>query len=98
METTTKFSEEEMKSIQLIQQEYQNKVMQFGQVELEKIVLKQREESLAQADANIKDEFTKLQDKEKELIKTLNEKYGPGTLNPQTGEFRPAEQVSAIVS
>lgn len=98
MENTTKFSEEEMKSIQLIQQEYQNKVMQFGQVELEKIVLKQREESLAQADANIKDEFTKLQDKEKELIKTLNEKYGPGTLNPQTGEFRPAEQVSAIVS
>ena len=98
METTTKFSEEEMKSIQLIQQEYQNKVMQFGQVELEKIVLKQREESLAQADANIKDEFTKLQDKEKELIKTLNEKYGPGTLNPQTGEFRQAEQVPAIVS
>ena len=98
MENTTKFSEEEMKSIQLIQQEYQNKVMQFGQVELEKIVLKQREESLAQADANIKDEFTKLQDKEKELIKTLNEKYGPGTLNPQTGEFRPAEQVPAIVS
>ena len=98
MENTTKFSEEEMKSIQLIQQEYQNKVMQLGQVELEKIILKQREESLAQADANVKDEFTKLQDKEKELVKTLNEKYGPGTLNPQTGEFTPAAQAPAVVS
>ena len=90
MESKVKFSEEELKSIQSIQQEYQNKVMQFGQVELEKILFKQREESLIQLETNVKAEFSKLQEKERELVKTLNDKYGPGTLNPQTGEFTPA--------
>ena len=90
METTTKFTEEELKSIQEIQQEYQNKVMQLGQVELEKIFLKQRQESVEKLDESVKSEFSKLQDKERELVKGLNEKYGPGTLNPQTGEFTPA--------
>ena len=90
METTTKFTEEELKSIQEIQQEYQNKVVQLGQVELEKIFLKQRQESVEQLDINVKGEFAKLQDKERELVKGLNEKYGPGTLNPQTGEFTPS--------
>ena len=90
METTTKFTEEELKSIQEIQQEYQNKVMQLGQVELEKIFLKQRQESVEKLDEGVKSDFAKLQDKERELVKGLNEKYGPGTLNPQTGEFTPA--------
>ena len=90
METTTKFTEEELKSIQEIQQEYQNKVVQLGQVELEKIFLKQRQESVEKLDGTVKEEFSKLQDKERELVKGLNEKYGPGTLNPQTGEFTPA--------
>ena len=90
METTTKFTEEELKSIQEIQQEYQNKVMQLGQVELEKIFLKQRQESVEKLDESVKSDFAKLQDKERELVKGLNEKYGPGTLNPQTGEFTPA--------
>ena len=90
METTTKFTEEELKSIQEIQQEYQNKVVQLGQVELEKIFLKQRQESVEKLDESVKSDFAKLQDKERELVKGLNEKYGPGTLNPQTGEFTPA--------
>jgi hypothetical protein len=29
------------------------------------------------------------QDKERELVKELNEKYGPGSLDPETGVFTP---------
>ena len=90
MEPTTKFTEEELKSIQEIQQEYQNKVMQLGQVELEKIFLAQRQKQVSKLDENVKAEFTKLQEKERELTEGLNTKYGPGSLNPQTGEFTPA--------
>lgn len=102
MEEKKQFTEEELKSIQQIQQEYQNKVVQFGQIELEKIYLKQRENSINELEKNVKDEFLKLQEKEQVLVKSLNDKYGPGTLNPQSGEFTPAppqvQQTAPMVS
>jgi len=39
-------------------------------------------------DADYKD----IQDKERELVQQLNEKYGPGQLDPQTGVFTPVPQ------
>ncbi len=83
-----KFTEEEMKSINDIRLEYQNKVIQFGQIMLEEKLLNQQFEKLDILRENIGKEFEKLQEKEKELVKILNNKYGQGTLNPQTGEFK----------
>lgn len=94
MAEQVKFTEEEMKSIQQIQQEYQNKVMQLGQLELEKIVFNQKQEQLFKLEDDIRAEFKILQDKEKQLVDALNVKYGVGTLNPQTGEFTPSPKVS----
>ncbi len=83
-----KFTEEEMKSINDIRLEYQNKVIQFGQIMLEEKLLNLQFEKLDILRENIGKEFEKLQEKEKELVKILNNKYGQGTLNPQTGEFK----------
>lgn len=83
-----KFNEEEMKSINDIRLEYQNKVIQFGQITLEEKLLNQQFEKLNSLRKGIEKEFEKLQEKEKELVKILNNKYGQGTLNPQTGEFK----------
>lgn len=93
MEEKKQFTEEELKSIQQFQQDYQNKIVQFGQIELEKIYLKQRENSINELEKIAKDEFVKLQEKEQVFVKSLNDKYGPGTVNPQSGEFTPAPQV-----
>jgi len=35
-------------------------------------------------------DYSDLQGKERELVKQLNEKYGPGSLDPATGVFTPA--------
>lgn len=87
MEPQIKFTEEEMKSIEQVQQSYQTMITQFGRLELEKLALEKVEQSL-------KEEFKKLQDAEKQLVANLTAKYGEGTLNPQTGEFSPAPKVS----
>ena len=34
-------------------------------------------------------DYVGLQEKEQEIVRKLNEKYGPGTLDPQTGVFTP---------
>ena len=35
-------------------------------------------------------EYEEVQQKEQEIVQKLNEKYGPGQLDPQTGVFTPA--------
>ena len=37
----------------------------------------------------VEQEYEGVQQQERDLVKTLNEKYGPGSLNPETGVFTP---------
>ena len=52
-------------------------------------MLSQQQEGLEEAEVQLESDYITLQDKERELVKTLNEKYGPGSLDPQTGVFTP---------
>ena len=40
--------------------------------------------------AELEGEYEEVQQKEQEIVQKLNEKYGPGQLDPQTGVFTPA--------
>ena len=40
-------------------------------------------------------DYKEMQDTERELVQQLNEKYGPGQLDPQTGVFTPVPQEEA---
>ena len=40
-------------------------------------------------------EYEEVQQKEREIVEKLNEKYGPGQLDPQTGVFTPIPQQEA---
>jgi hypothetical protein len=37
-------------------------------------------------------DYSENQQKERDLVKELNEKYGPGQLDPKTGVFTPVPQ------
>ena len=39
------------------------------------------------------DEYENVQQQERDLVAKLNEKYGPGSLDPQTGVFTPTTEV-----
>lgn len=77
-----KFSEQELNSIKELQKEYNKLSIALGQLELEKMVLKTREETLYST-------FKTISEKEQTIIQDLNSKYGVGSLNLETGTFTP---------
>ena len=93
----TKFSEEELKSLQDLQNSYQQKQLQFGQLEVQRLLVSQQLEQLDNAKAKLEVEYGEVQETERTLVQSLNEKYGPGNLDPATGVFTPtpvAEETS----
>ena len=87
-----KFTEEELKSLSDLAQGYQTTQAAFGQLRVQKILLQQQSEGLEEAEIKLEADYTSLQDNERDIVKQLNEKYGPGSLDPQTGVFTPAPQ------
>ena len=93
----TKFSEEELKSLQDLQTSYQQKQLQFGQLEVQRLLVSQQLEQLDNSKAKLEVEYGEVQDTERTLVQSLNEKYGPGNLDPASGVFTPtpaAEETS----
>ena len=88
-----KFSEEELKELGDLQQSYQDKQAQLGQIAVQKIILNQQIEAIDNRQAELEGEYEEVQQKEREIVEKLNEKYGPGQLDPQSGVFTPAPQV-----
>tara|TARA_R100001460_G_scaffold57372_1_gene97089 strand:- start:518 stop:826 length:309 start_codon:yes stop_codon:yes gene_type:complete len=90
-----KFSEEELKSLQELSQSYQNIQASFGQLKVQKILNQQQADALEEAEVKMDADYKDIQDNERKLVEELNEKYGPGQLDPQTGVFTPAPQEEA---
>ena len=86
-----KFTDKELESLSGLAQGYQTTQAAFGQLRVQKILLSQQQEGLEEAEVKLETDYITLQDKERELVKELNDKYGPGSLDPQTGVFTPAE-------
>ena len=85
----TKITNEEMQSIKAIQDKYTALGVQLIQL---KLARKSGEEYLKQLQEQEESLSTELEDnnnKEKDLADTLNQKYGVGSLDMQTGEFTP---------
>ena len=84
-----KFSEEELKELGELQQSYQDKQAMLGQIAVQKIILNQQVEAIENRQAELEGEYEEVQQSERDLVQKLNEKYGPGQLDPQTGVFTP---------
>ena len=88
----TKFTDDELKlkSLQDLQNSYQQKQLQFGQLRVQKLLLSQQVETLQTQETQLEVEYGEVQETERKLVQDLNEKYGPGNLDPATGVFTPA--------
>ena len=84
-----KFSEEELQSLQELQNTYAGISTQFGQLKVSKMNLLRQLDSLEQSEEALEKAWEDNRQKESELVQSLTEKYGPGSLNPQTGEYTP---------
>jgi hypothetical protein len=80
-----KLSEEVLNSIKELQQSRQVVVLELGEIALAKLSLEDREGSAENF-------LAEMRAKEVELTKTLEQEYGKGTINLETGEFTPIEE------
>ena len=88
-----KFTDEELKSLGELSQGYQSIQSAFGQMRVQKILLEQQKDGLEEAEGKMEADYAENQQKERDLVKELNDKYGPGQLDPASGVFTPTPQV-----
>ena len=93
-ESEIKFSDEELQSLRSLQEGYQEKSAQFGQLKVQKLLIQQQLDALEETEVQFESDYSDLQKQEQEIVKQLNEKYGPGNLDPATGVFTPIPVVA----
>jgi len=87
---TKKLTNEEITKVQDIRKNYVSIQTAFGQLHLTKINL---EKQLSQIDANyetLSTEYEKTQEAERNLVQSIQDKYGVGSLDIETGTFTPS--------
>ena len=87
-----KFSDEELKQINEVADTYSSLQTELGNLSVQKILVDDRIQAIQDREAEIRKEWKKNQVTEQDLVKTLSEKYGEGTLDPKTGEFIPVDK------
>lgn len=85
-----KLTTEELEQVNKMAQMFQQTVFEIGSIENEIHNAEQHIAKLKKQKQVLFDDLTSLETKEVELATTLREKYGDGTINPQTGEVTPA--------
>ena len=86
-----KFTKEELSSLQSLKDSYSNVELSLGKIEVARIQTEQRLEQIENEKLRLETEYTQTQIQENELVSELNEKYGAGNLNPETGVFTPSK-------
>jgi len=85
-----KFTEEEMNGLQVVREKYSNIQMQLGSLKMQQIAHEKNAERLLETEESLMSALDDLTKEEQDLAKDLNDKYGPGSLNPETGVFTPS--------
>ena len=85
-----KFTDEEVTQIKELRDSTEEKVAQFGQLKLEKILTQQRLDQLNELEPKLENEYVQLQTKERDLVETIKKKYGVGTLDLDKGVIIPS--------
>jgi hypothetical protein len=89
MSDVIKFTDEEMVSIAKLQNDYQQSIYMLGQIDLEKTDLEQQLKDLNTRRNEIFENWKKTQQDENNLLSTLSQKYGDGSLSLKDGTFKP---------
>jgi|TARA_R110001632_G_scaffold226763_1_gene360796 hypothetical protein len=84
-----KITEEEMQNIKTIQEEYTQMGVQLVQLKLAQKSSQEYLEKLNEQEESLNTSIVEINEREKKLADGLNEKYGVGSLDMNTGEFTP---------
>ena len=87
-----KFTQEELDSLSNLKNAYAQLELSMGKVEMARIQIDQRAEQIEGEKLSLETQLNELQKQERVLVESLNEKYGAGNLDPNTGVFTPNEK------
>ena len=85
--TDKEFQAEDIQAVKDLQSRYATNTAQIGQVEVELHLLKRRLVQIEELRSNLFTTYDDLQTEEKELVESLNQKYGDGVLDLDSGRF-----------
>jgi hypothetical protein len=85
-------TQEELQSIKDLQSKYNQSILEIGAAEAQSIVFQENIEKLQEAKKGLVSDLKTIEQKEAELINSLQEKYGQGNINIETGEITPIQQ------
>ena len=85
-------TQEEIQQIKELQSKYNQTILEIGAAEAQLIVFQENIEKLQEAKKGLVSDLKTIEQKESELVKTLQEKYGQGNINIETGEITPIQQ------
>ena len=88
----TNFTDEELQELRDLQTNYQQKVFDFGNLKVEKMLMEKRQAELDEREVELQEGWEGVQEQERELVAKLTDKYGPGQLDPTSGVFTPAPE------
>jgi len=83
--------QEELQSIKDLQSKYNQTIFEIGVAEAQKIALNEQIEKLESNKKQLVNDLATIEQKELELTNSLQEKYGTGSINPETGEITPIQ-------
>ena len=86
-----KFSEEELTKIKEFQKQYLDIQMGYGQIQISRNRLEEQLVVLDKTYDKLNDDLATAQSEERIFIGKINEKYGDGVLDPETGLFTPSK-------
>lgn len=89
MSEVKQLTTEELQSIKDLQAQYNKYVFELGSAEAQLQNVIATKKAIETEKDNILEDIVKLGAKEKEIITALQEKYGVGNINPETGEITP---------
>lgn len=84
------FEAEDIEAVKELQSQYATNTAQLGQVEVELYLLNKRLKQMEELRITLFENYDSLQKKEEELVQKLNEKYGDGVLDLDSGRFIPS--------
>jgi oligoribonuclease NrnB/cAMP/cGMP phosphodiesterase (DHH superfamily) len=89
MENLKKLTQEEIDSIKQLQSQYNKNIFELGSAEAQLQLLTAQIKVIEAEKNNILSDLNKIGDKEKELVDSLQEKYGAGNIDLENGEITP---------
>ena len=78
---------EELQSIKDLQSKYNQTIFEIGVAEAQRIALQEQVEKLESNKKQLVNDLATIEQKESELTNSLQEKYGAGNIDLETGEI-----------